>query len=285
MSETSIKVMCDLIEPHLRHLRAAGFADRTIEDRGKVLRRVDRDLLDSDGMGLTEATVPELDDWLAQFSTNQTKATYYGHLVGFFTWACEGDDPWLDWNPTVGLKRPAVPKTVPRPAEDDAFAAILNTADEPYRTWAVLAGCAGLRACEIATIDRAAFTERTITIRGKGGKNAVLPTHPLVWEAVKDLPRGPIALSPRGCRLTPRRVSTLFGQHMRKIGLDGVSLHPLRHWLGTRSLQQHGNIRVVQELLRHSSPATTAIYTQITDEQRRSAVLALPVPTTTPAAT
>ena len=281
MAGATIKTMCDLIEPHLRHLRAAGFADNTIEDRGSVLRRVDRDL----DMGLLDATVPELDDWLAQFRTNQTKATYYGHLVGFFTWATEGDDPWIDWNPTANLKRPKVPATVPRPCTDDALGVILARASEPYRTWALLAACAGLRAFEIATIERAAFTPDLIYVKGNGGKNATIPTHHLVWEAVKDLPPGRIARGKTGVDLSPTRVSSLFGQHMRAIGLVGVSLHPLRHWLGTRSLQETGNLRVVQELLRHSSPATTAIYTQVTDEQRRSAVSALPVPTTPPAAT
>jgi integrase/recombinase XerC len=274
MTDTTIRIMCDLIAPHLRHLKAAGFSANTIEDRGLVLRRVDRDL----PMGLLDATVPELDDWLAQFRTNQTKATYYGHLVGFFGWACGGDDPWLDWNPTANLKRPKVSPTVPRPVEDDAFATVLQRADEPYRTWAILAACAGLRAFEIAGIERAAFTPANIIVKGKGGKNAAIPTHPLVWEAVKDLPPGPIARGRTGVQLSPTRVSSLFGKHMRKLGLIGVSLHPFRHWLGTRTLQQHGNIRVAQELLRHSSPATTAIYTQITDEQRRTAVAALPVP-------
>ncbi len=281
MTATTIKPMCDLIAPHLRHLKAAGFSANTIHDRDRVLQRVDADL----PMGLLDATVPELDDWLAQFRTNQTKATYYGHLVGFFSWACAGDDPWLDWNPTTNLKRPKVPPTVPRPVTDDALAIVLARAREPYRTWAVLAAYAGLRAFEIATITREAFTEELIYVTGKGGKHATIPTHPLVWQAVKDLPPGPIALGRTGVRLSATRVSSLFSQHMRKtLGLPGVSLHPLRHWLGTRTLQGCGNLRVTQELLRHSSPATTAIYTQVTDEQRRSAVSALPVPNT-PAAT
>jgi integrase/recombinase XerC len=274
MTATTIRPMCDLIEPHLRHLRAAGFSANTIDDRGSVLRRVDRDL----AMGLIEATVPELDDWLAQFNTNQTKATYYGHIVGFFTWACAGDDPWLDWNPTTALKRPKVPPTVPRPVTDDALGQVLAKSAEPYRTWALLAATAGLRACEISGLDRSAIAEDWIYVKGKGGKNAALPTHELVWEAVRNLPAGPVAVGRTGVRLSPTRVSVMFGKHMRSIGLVGVSLHPLRHWLGTRSLQQCGNLRTVQELLRHSSPATTAIYTQVTNEQRRSAVQALPVP-------
>lgn len=280
MAETTIKVMCDLIEPHLRHLEAAGYAANTIEDRRTILRRVDRDL----DMGLTEATVPELDDWLAKFHTNQTKATYFGHLVGFFTWACEGDDPWLDWNPCANMKRPKVSKTVPRPVSDEAAFAVLARARNPYRVWALLAAYGGLRAFEIATLERHNIDRDWIYLRGKGGKNATVPTHELVWAAVKDLPPGRIALSATGRRMSPTRVASMFGRHMRAIGLPGVSLHPLRHWLGTRSLQQCKDLRTVQELLRHSSPATTAIYTQITDEQRRSAVSALPVPGT-PAAT
>lgn len=282
MTASTIRPMCDLIEPHLRHLVAAGFSANTVDDRRSVLRRVDRDL----PMGIVDATVPELDDWLAQFNTNQTKATYYGHIVGFFSWACGGDDPWLDWNPTTNLKRPKVQRTVPRPVSDEQVGVMYAEAREPFRLFGLLGAYAGLRAFEISGIDRGDFTPEWIYVHGKGGKHATVPTHELVWRAVQALPRGAVARGKTGVRLSPTRVSSLFGREMRRIGLEGVSLHRLRHWLGTRSLQgPGGNLRTTQELLRHSSPATTAIYTQVTDEQRRSAVSALPVPTDTPEAT
>lgn len=270
-----LKVMSDLIEPHLRHIRAEGLAERTIADRRTVLRRADQDL----PMGLNQATVEELADWLAKFRCNQTKATYYGHLKGYYDWACEEcRDEGLSWNPMSSLTRPRVPRTAPRPVTDLELAELLEVARDPFRRWIVLAAYAGLRALEIASIERKDITEQTITVRGKGGKSAVLPTHPEVWRVVKELPPGPITRGVHGGRLTANCVSARFGEYCRdKLGRDGITLHRFRHWYGTTTLRQTQNLRVVQELLRHSSPATTAIYTQVTDEERRIAVAALPV--------
>lgn len=269
-----LKVMSDLIEPHLRHIRAEGLSERTIIDRRIVLRRADRDL----PLGLNQATVEELADWLARFGTNQTKATYYGHLKAYYDWACdEARTEGLSWNPIASLTRPRVPRTAPRPVTDTELAEILDEARDPFRRWVVLAAYAGLRALEIATIERKDITEQTITVRGKGGKNAVLPTHPEVWRVVKDLPPGPITPRVAGGRITANNVSARFGEYCReKLGKDGITLHRFRHWFATTTLRQSQNLRVVQELLRHASPATTAIYTQVTDEERRIAVAALP---------
>lgn len=280
VSQTTIRSMSDLIEPHLRHIRAAGYAINTIDDRAVVLRRADAEL----PLGLNEATVEELADWLAGPKpphdpwSNQTKATYYGHLKGFFDWACNPANPHLDYNPASSLTRPKVQRTVPRPVTDAELADILDRAKDPFRRWVILAAYAGLRAIEISTIERRDFTEETITIRGKGGKNAVLPCHPEVWRVVKDLPAGRIARHSNGGPASATFVSSRFGLYCRsQLRVFDISLHRMRHWFGTTTLAQSHDLRVVQELLRHSSPATTAIYTQITDGQRRSAIAALPV--------
>jgi site-specific recombinase XerD len=60
-----------------------------------------------------------------------------------------------------------------------------------------------------------------------------------------------------------------------------MGLHMLRHAYATallRATEDGGagaNLRVTQELMRHASPATTAVYTQVTDQERRRAVLNL----------
>jgi site-specific recombinase XerD len=47
--------------------------------------------------------------------------------------------------------------------------------------------------------------------------------------------------------------------------------HTLRHRFGTKAYQHSSDLRVVQELLGHHSPATTAIYTEVSDDSRRGA--------------
>jgi integrase len=280
VTHTTLRVMSDLIEPHLRHLRARGFARNTIEDRAKVLRRLDADL----PLGIEEATVDELEDWLVGPDpveqpdlkpwSNQTKATYQAHIKGFYEWG--HDSGHLDWNPAATLKRPKVPRTMPRPVSTDELKRLIQQCDEPYRLWVILAAYEGLRAFEIATIRREDITEDLTTVRGKGGKNAVVPTHEMVWRAVRHLPPGPLV--PRKPPATGDHISKRFGEYLReKLEIHGITLHRMRHWLGTTALRECKNLRVVQGLLRHSSPSTTAIYTEITDEERRTAIAALPV--------
>jgi integrase/recombinase XerC len=231
-------------------------------------------------MGLESALKNELAEWLARPNWSaQTRATYLGHIKSFFAWATEGDRPLLDYNPALNLKRPRVPRRLPRPVNAAQFDLIFTNAAEPYRTWLLLAAFAGLRAVEISRLDRENVTALQIAVLGKGNKPAVIRTHQKIWDAVKDLPPGPIAQKRDGRRATPNYVSYSVGRHLRSLGLPrGVSLHKLRHWLGTEALRQTGNLRTVQELLRHSSPATTAIYTAITDEQVWNAITSLPEP-------
>lgn len=74
---------------------------------------------------------------------------------------------------------------------------------------------------------------------------------------------------------SPGGLSTVLSDAFKRAGVDATA-HQLRHWFGTNVLRAGGNLRVAQELLRHSSPAITARYTQVDDTERRAASVALP---------
>lgn len=262
--------MTDLIAAYSQHLRAAGRGRRTIDERAELLRRVDRDL----PLGLEQATVEELAAWLAHDEwAPATRALYHVGISGFFAWACNPDAPHLDWNPAASLVRPAVPAGLPRPVtRDELIHALTHAAAPTWRLLVLLAAYAGLRCCELATIRREHISEERLTVKGKGGKSRSVPTWPQVWISVRDLPPGPVAGG-----MTARAVTRDGGREMRRIGLPDVTMHRFRHWWATELLRAGANLRTVQELLGHASPAQTAIYTQITDEQRQIAVAALPV--------
>lgn len=273
--------MSDLIAAHLAHCRSRGLARTTIHVREKTLRRVDRDL----PCGLEQATVQELEFWLGEGYRDPgsngwkpwTRATHYGHIRAFFRWACDPRNPILDYDPAAALNRPAAKPGAPRPASTDQLEYALTHLGEPWRGYVLLAAAGGLRCFEIATIRREDITVDSIHIQGKGGKLAAVPTHPLIWATVKDLPPGPLARPVGGHPPTAQYISARTAWQLRRLGLD-LTLHKFRHWLGTTSLRaEGGNLRKTQELLRHASVATTAIYTQITDEERRAAIHALPI--------
>jgi integrase/recombinase XerC len=272
--------MSDLIGAHLAHCRAAGYSRFTIRDRGEVLHRVHADL----PWGLYEATTEELADWLAgplapPWSA-QTKATYYTHVTGFYRWACDPRTAGgLDYDPSAGLTRPRVHRGLPNPFNEEELRAIIDGAAEPYRTWALFALLAGARCGDLAHLRREHITQETITfVHGKGGKSRTVPTHPDIWRSVRDLPPGPIALRlDTGMPAGQEYISASSRHHFRRRRvISRGGLHRGRHWFGTTTLRAVGNLRVVQELMGHASPATTAGYTLITSEERRAAIQALP---------
>lgn len=258
----------DLIDAHLKHIRAGGYSHNTVERRAALLRRMNREL----PMGLEHATVEELEDWLAREGWSaETRKTYYTHVTGFFGWATDPNRPRLDWNPALSLTRPKAPAGVPRPVSDDELTRAMRCGLEPYRRLVVLAAYAGLRCCELATIERADITESALVVKGKGGKERIVPTAPQAWQCVRDLPDGLI-----GGGVTAERLHRDGNQYLSRNVGRGITWHRFRHWFGTTLLARGADLRTVQELMGHSSPATTAIYTQITDRQRQIAIAALP---------
>ncbi|AGL13905.1 tyrosine-type recombinase/integrase [Actinoplanes sp. N902-109] len=270
-----------LIADYEEWMRSRRKRPRTIDDRIKTLRRMDREL----PCGLEMATGQEIEAWVFRDEwSDNTLATYFGHAKAFFVWATASTAPRLSFNPMETLLPPDSPRGLPRPVTDSQLEHILTAAIEPYRTWSLLAAYEGLRCMEISGLQREHITEdRLRVVAGKGGKEGYVPTHPLVWEAVEPLPRGPIAWTIRGAHASPDYVSIRTACYFRrKLGLPGVGLHMLRHWFGTNLMRQTKNLRTVQEMMRHASPNTTAVYTLVTSEERRAATLTLPTFTTTP---
>ncbi|HEY9476519.1 MAG TPA: tyrosine-type recombinase/integrase [Mycobacteriales bacterium] len=265
----------DMISEYLEWLRTCSRSPRTIGARKDILGRADAALPE----GLAAATTEELKRWIYRDEWSlATRETYYGAIRSFFVWASNPQDPRIDYDPSALLPRPVKPRGLPRPVTDEQLRRILTESIEPYRTWSLLAAYEGLRCCEIAQLDRSDIDERTVLIRrGKGGRPGVVPTHPMVWAAVKDLPPGPLATGDNGDRVGAKWVSIRTALYFRRqLGMPGVALHRLRHWFGTNTYRTTKDIRVTQELLRHSSPTTTAIYTLINDEERAAAIHALP---------
>ena len=272
------------IERYLKRAQMAGRRPRTIDVWRAVLRAADRDLPD----GLLGADPTTLADDLTEWFVDstwcpKTKATYYSHLDGFYRWAVGRE--LVDENPLDELVRPTVRRGVPRPAATAAVLAACRDAAEPFRTAVKLASYGGLRCCEIAEQRREEITVERMIVHGKGGKVATVPTHPVIWAAVEHLRGGLVVPAPVSTARAPMWVSRATRRHLRdQLGLN-VTMHQFRHWFATESLRSCRNLRTVQELMRHDSPTSTAVYTLVTDEERRAAIATLPTfDASTPAA-
>lgn len=262
-----------LIDGYLIHMRVDMSASpRTIAARRRTLTVLDRELPN----GLY-ANADELRDWLhrerrkgqGELSAG-SRETYFGAMVGFFGWACTAGH--LDYDPTTEMTWPKVEQRLPRPVSDAQLMDVLARAREPYLTWVKLAAWAGMRCLDIANQPREEITPDAIVIRkSKGLKARVIPTHEFIWEAVCDLPPGP--LTQRRAEYISQSTANYFS---RTMGLPGVSLHRFRHWFGTMVQRLYKDLRVTQDLLGHKDPRTTAGYALVAAEQFRGAIDLLP---------
>lgn len=182
----------------------------------------------------------------------------------------------ISWNPMLAIPRPQAPKSLPIPVTDDELARALRGSDRHWRIVIALAAYAGLRASEIASMVREQITARLLTvIGGKGGKDAVLPTHPLIWRLVEQHPGGPVIRRPDGRAATGHWLSRTARPHFDQLGMPGVRLQRFRHWFGTAAHGVDNDLLVTQRLMRHEDPRTTGGYAQVT-ERMISTVQRLP---------
>lgn len=144
-----------------------------------------------------------------------------------------------------------------------------------------LAYSSGLRAEELVMLDVAAidFDDEQVRIEGKGSKTRVVPIGEQATRAIDDYLRrarpalaapveragdAALFLSKSGRRLSTSDVRRRLRVWTRKLGLQGtVSPHALRHSFATHLLDGGADLRVIQELLGHSSISTTQIYTRV----------------------
>jgi len=256
----------DLIDGYAAHLRSESRSKRTIDERRATLTRLDAQL----PYGLEAACADELVTWLWRDGLSQgSRETYYGAISGFFRWAAQVGI--LDFDPTEHISRPRVPERLPRPCTDEQLTAVLTRAAEPYRTRALLAAYGGLRCIEISRLHREHITEKLITLRGKGDKPRLVPTHPAIWAVVEGLPAGP--LTEHDARYISIRSAVYF---TRSLGMPGMTIHRARHWFGTMVQRLHKDLRVTQQLMGHANPRTTAGYALVADEDAQAAVNLLP---------
>jgi len=118
------------------------------------------------------------------------------------------------------------------------------------------------------------YDENRIHVRhGKGGKERSVPLHPVIIAALKEYePPRPGRLWPL---VTPASVSQRINRYLHSMGIASTA-HKMRHRFGTVAYEASGqDILTTQRLLGHSSPTTTAIYAQVSDEAARATVLAI----------
>jgi integrase/recombinase XerC len=275
----------DMIDAYIEHLRetSKSRSDETPRSRRIILMRLQREL----EFGLDRTDTQELREWLERPNPRtdrllsiSSRATYLECLRSAYAFWANPADPWIDGDPTVGIPLYERPKGRARPGSEDQLTDILARGDEPYALWTAIAAYQGLRAIELSGLDREHVTAaRLIVVRGKGGKPRVQDTDALVWDAVRDLPAGPICRLRRdGERASRHYISGMASRYYTSIGYPDLTIHMWRHRLGVQAQRLYRDVRVTQELLGHEALSSTQIYTDASDEQMREARAMLPRP-------
>jgi integrase/recombinase XerC len=143
----------------------------------------------------------------------------------------------------------------------------------------------GIRVSELCGLDAGHLDHgrRTVRVRGKGDKERTVPVGvPALRAVTRWLAAGRPALATaasgralflgvRGGRLDPRTARRVVHERLREGGATrDTGPHGIRHSAATHLLEGGADLRSVQEILGHSSPATTQIYTHVSIERLKS---------------
>ena len=203
---------------------------------------------------------------------------------------------WRSDDPSAGLQAPRSQRRLPKvlsEAEVDALFDAARRQDGPggARLVCLLETlyAAGLRVSELVTLPVSALTarDRTLVIRGKGGRERLAPLTPSALDALEAYARHRESFLPSraGARaladryLFPSRgadghlTREAFARSLKGLAADAglapevVSPHVLRHAFATHLLARGADLRVVQTLLGHADLSTTQIYTHVVTDR------------------
>ncbi|ESY51339.1 MULTISPECIES: site-specific integrase [unclassified Mesorhizobium] len=172
------------------------------------------------------------------------------------------------------------PAKLLRPSELRALLAWSKRSRLPQRNRVIvlLSFRAGLRACEIASLDWSMVLTATDRVApsielpawaAKKGSGRRIPMHPELAQALKQLVRtadvrGSVVVSERRCRMSAKTIVNWFARVYSDLGLEGCSSHSGRRTFITSAARlihkAGGSIRDVQQLAGHKSLNTTQSY-------------------------
>lgn len=274
------------IDRYLRHLALERrLSPNTVAAYGADLRGLAL-FLGRGGTPLAEAGYLQLRRWLAHLATRgyarSSIARKAASARAFYAFCLRRG--LVAEDPARLLSSPSVPRVLPAVLKDREAAALVEapSEDDPIglrdRAALELLYGAGIRVGELCSldVDDVDLGRGRVRVKGKGGKERRVPIGEPAVDAVRAyLHRGrpalagavrghPLLVNRRSKRMGPREVRSIVEQY-RQVVLPGrrTSPHTLRHSYATHLMEGGADIRAVQELLGHTSLATTERYTHV----------------------
>ena len=247
--------------------------------------------------GLASLSLPVLRSWLAAQATagaaRTTVARRTSAVKTFTAWAVRRG--LMPSDPATRLQMPKARRTLPAVLRQDQALDAMSAAKSGAQQGDPLAlrdqlivemlYATGIRVSELCglDIDDIDTPRRVLRVLGKGNKQRTVPFGEpaaaalAAWltdgrPALAVADSGPaLLLGARGRRIDPRQARTVVHQTVAAVdGAPDIGPHGLRHSAATHLLEGGADLRVVQELLGHSTLATTQLYTHITVARLRA---------------
>ncbi len=253
-----------------RFLEHGGLSEATRRAYGSDLRAFTH-WLEGQSLGLEDVDARVLSDWVSELGTGRNRlspASIARRLAAVRSCLRFTLGPAAVPDAALAPRRSRRLPDAPKAAEIDELLETVD-GDSPLalrnRALLELLYSAGLRSAEAVSLDLADvdFEREVVHVRGKGGKERVLPlgeeaAHRLAVYLRDGRPtlatgaNDAVFLSARGRRLETSTVRRLL-RHP----------HRLRHAFATHLLEGGADLRVIQELLGHASLSTTQIYSHV----------------------
>jgi len=197
----------------------------------------------------------------------------------------------VETNPAMGVHSPKKGKSLPEFLTEKEIEQVLNNirmespAGYRNRTILELLYATGMRVSELSSLnfENLNLEENEIKVFGKGSKERIVlvsqraknfletyikTVRYLIFKQEKPNPESPVFINKTGYRLQPQSVRKAINEVMNKIELPKhVTPHVFRHSFATKLLENGADLRIVQELLGHSSISNTQIYTHVSAER------------------
>ena len=211
------------------------------------------------------------------------------------------EESWREDNPAIQIRGPSKDKALPKILSVDEVGQLLDAARDTGKASArntclmELLYATGMRVTELVSlpVSAARGDPKMLLVRGKGGKERLVPLSPPSRDALKthltkrdadeELVRkaggseSKFLFPSRGKsgHLTRHRFFGLIKEFAVKAGVspEKVTPHTLRHAFATHLLAGGADLRAIQTMLGHADVATTEIYTHVLDERLTELVM------------
>ena len=285
---------------YIDHLRIErGLSENSLTSYGRDLRYF-LEFLQNEDVELSKVTASVLSDfevWLKDRSLAISSINRTNSAVKSFLIYCARE---YDLNlPTGEITTHKIARKLPKALTIEEVASLINSAQSLseatslrdvallellYSTGGRVSEITGININDLAKVESDNEVIQTIKLRGKGAKERVVPIGSFALTALDNYlvrvrpgivaknakSESALFLNSRGGRLSRQSAWNIVLEVAKASGLEGkVSPHVFRHSYATHLLDGGADIRVVQELLGHSSVTTTQIYTLVTIDKIR----------------